>query len=430
MGKYDGKKLLVLGSNVGATDIVKYAKENGAFVIVADYYPKERSEAKRYADQDVLVSTADLTALNNLIKEQAIDGVLSGISEFNLLKAMELCRMNGLPFYCSREQWDLVESKDLFRGLCEKTGVPCPKTYFTGTEIPERLWQTFQYPLVLKPVDAAASAGVFICHTEAELRTHVQDARSQSSKGNIIIEEFISGNEFTAHYTISGGKAALACIDNRYPVALHAGDVTTIPIARIYPSVFAADYIDKINASVVRMCEQIGVQDAILFVQGIHNPETGVYRIFEAGLRSAGEAPFRLLKEITGDTFIRILVDHALLNGSDYNVAIEQPLLQGKCGGIVSFAGHHGTVGRITGLDQLDQPALGILNYENRYPEGREVPDTDTLRQLMIRFVMLCNDRDTLANSIAVINNTVRVTNSSGQSMIEVFDPDRLYGEV
>ncbi len=280
MGKFDGKKLLILGSNVGAPDIVRYARENGAWVIAADYYPPERSEAKRLADEAVMLSTADTEALNTLIRSEKIDGVLAGISEFNLLKAMDLCGMNGLPFYCTKEQWNQVESKELFRALCERAGVPCPKTYFSGSEIPDALWETFSYPLVLKPVDACASSGVFICRNEAELRQHIPDAMAFSGKKTIIIEEFVRGSEFTAHYTICGGQAALACVDNRYPVALHEGRVTTIPIARIYPSVFAEAYIEQVNASVLRMCEALGLQDAIIFVQGIHNPEMGEFRIF------------------------------------------------------------------------------------------------------------------------------------------------------
>lgn len=429
MGKFDNKTLLVLGSNVGAVDMICYAQENGAKVIAADYYPPERSEAKRYADRHVLVSTADIQALKEIVEKENVNGILAGISEFNLLKAMELSKLCGLPFYCTREQWDMVESKDCFRQLCIESGVPCPKTYFTGTEIPEDAWNTFTYPLVLKPVDASASSGVFICHTEEELRKHIPESAKKSAKKTIIIESFVQGSEFTAHYTICDGKAALACIDNRYPIALHEGNVTTIPIARIYPSVFAENYIEKVNASVIQMCERLGMQDGILFIQGIHNPENGEYSIFEAGLRCAGEAPYRFLKEITGYNFIQILVDHALLGSSDYDLTIEKPLLNGKCCGIVSYAAHHGTVGSIEGLEEAVSVCRGVLGYENRYPVGREVPDTDTLRQLMIRFIMLCEGRQQMAEDIKKLNDHIHVRNTEGNDMIEKFDPKRLFGE-
>lgn len=429
MNKFVGKTLLVLGSNVGATDIVSYAKDEGAYTIVADYYPPEKSAAKRIADKAVLISTADLDSLDKIIEEYHVDGVLAGISEFNLLGAMELSRRHNLPFYCTREQWDNIESKECFRKLCEENAVPCPKTYFSGAEIPDELWSSFVYPLVLKPVDASTSAGVFICSSEAELKTHIAEAMGKSTKKVIIIEEFIEGNEFTAHYTICGGKAALSCVDNRYPVAVHEGNVTTIPVARIYPSVFADAYIEKVNASVVKLCESLGIKDGILFVQGIHNPQTDDFRIFEAGLRCAGEAPYRFLKELTGQSFIHILADHALLGESDYDVSKEKPLLNGKCAGIVSFVAKHDVVGSIEGLEETVQSLSEVLEFENRYPVGSETPNTDTLRQLMIRFVMLCDSREKMAESVAVLNENITVLNTYGQSMVIRFEPERLFGE-
>ena len=55
--KFANKTLLVLGSNVMATEIVEYARHNGAYVIVADYYPVEKSAAKRVADEAINIST-------------------------------------------------------------------------------------------------------------------------------------------------------------------------------------------------------------------------------------------------------------------------------------------------------------------------------------------------------------------------------------
>lgn len=109
--KFTGKKLLVLGSNVGAIDIVTYAKDNGAYTIVADYYQEEYSPAKRIADEAVMISTDDIDSLSVLIEERKIDGVLAGISEFNLLKAMKLCEKFNLPFYCTKKQWNMIEKK-------------------------------------------------------------------------------------------------------------------------------------------------------------------------------------------------------------------------------------------------------------------------------------------------------------------------------
>ena len=101
MKKFEGKKLLFLGSNVGTADMIKYAKENGAYTIVADFLPVEKSFGKQLADSNVLISTGDLDNLKKYIETTGVNGVLAGVSEFNLLNAMKLCEHFHFPFYCT-----------------------------------------------------------------------------------------------------------------------------------------------------------------------------------------------------------------------------------------------------------------------------------------------------------------------------------------
>ena len=86
MAKYTGKKFLVLGSNIYAPQIVDYARENGAYVIVADYYPPEKSKAKQHADETLEISTADIEALKTFCAEQKIDGIFRKVMKSILIK--------------------------------------------------------------------------------------------------------------------------------------------------------------------------------------------------------------------------------------------------------------------------------------------------------------------------------------------------------
>lgn len=422
-----GKKLLVLGSNTSAVDIVRYAKKNGAYTIVADYYSKEKSTAKQIADESILVSTAELDKLGEIIKERHIDGVLAGISEFNLLNALTLSERYNLPFYCTREQWEKIENKDKFRELCIISGVPCPKTYFVGSDIPKNLWSEIRYPVVVKPIDSNSSLGVHICLNEDELKMYYEDALQKSLKGRIIVEEFVEGCEFTAHYTICNGRVSLSCVDNRYPVANHEGRVTTIPIARIYPSTFTEEYMTKVNDSMEKLCRNLGCKNSIVFVQGIYNKALGKFWIFEAGLRCAGEAPYRFIRKVNGNNFIEILVQHALLGHAQFDYEKEDPFLKGKCCGIVSFVAKGGIVGSIKGLQEAVNATASVVEYENRYPEGSLTPDGDTLRQLMIRFVMICESREQMARDIRYLNENIEVRNQQGEEMVLKLDPERIF---
>lgn len=432
MKKYEGKTLLMLGSNVGAKEMVLYARDNGAYTIVADYYDNDRSNAKPVADEGVCISTSDLDALSQLISERRVDGVLAGVSEFNLLNAMELSRENGLPFYCTKEQWDSIESKDRFRKLCVKYGVPCPKTIYSGivedaNKVGEAI-EGIEYPVVLKPVDCSSSQGVHICHSASELLYYLADSLHVSESKRIIIEQFVRGTEFTAHYTICEGKASLTCMDNRYPVSVHEGDVTTVPVARIYPCLFLDRYLECVNPQLLALCEGIGMRDGVLFIQGLYDKESDSFSIFEAGLRSAGEAPCRFTEKVNGINYFQVLVDHALLGESDYELKKDDPTLKGRCCGVVSFVARGATVGRIEGLEESVNAVPSVIAFESRYPVGSKTPDGDTLRQLMIRFVMDCDSRQQMADDIAYLNNHIVVEDSYGKDMVIRMEPNRVFG--
>lgn len=427
-GKYEGKKVLMLGSNAGSADIVRYAKGEGAFVAVADYLSKEHSEAKLYADEALRVSTADVDALCEYVNNKGIDAVIAGISEFNLLKAMEVSEKCGLRFYCTRKQWERVGTKHGFRMLCQEVGVPVPETFYIGNDLNAALSSTSSYPAVVKPVDCGASRGVFICESREELERCAPLSAKESGCGEIIVESFFSGDEFTAHYVVCDGKASLLCVDNRYPVAVNEGRVTTIPAARVYPALFADEYVGMVNDALCRLCESIGLKNAVVFVQGFYNRDTKNFVIFEAGLRSAAELPNRLIRHALGKDYMAFLLDSMLLDDATYEECDDDYRLDGTACACVSFVAKGGTVYKIDGLDEVVGKLDSIIETEVRYKEGDVMPSGDTLNQLALRFYLCCKSREEMAKDIAVINETVDMLGSDGSSLVLKFEPSRLYG--
>lgn len=423
MKKFEGKKILFLGSNVGTLDMIRYAQENGAYTIVADFLPKERSIGKQYADSHVLVSTNDLDSLKIYIEQEGVNGVLAGVSEFNLLNAMKLCNHFNFPFYCTKEQWDQIENKEYFRRLCIQHDVPCPCTYFVGEKLGKDDISRIIYPVIVKPVDGSSSVGITICRDETALLGAVGEAKRCSEVGNFIIEEFAEGEEFAAHYTIANGCASLSCVDNRVPVAVHDGDVTTIPVARVYPSTFINEYIAQVNPQMIRLCQSIGMDTGILFVQGLYNKEKNVFYIFEAGLRCAGEAPYRLIKRVNGISFMDNIVDYALLGRTkDFDISKEDPFLKGKVCCVTSFVSKGGRVGKILHYEETAHALPSIVDSECRYQEGDDTPNGNTLRQIMIRFVLICDSVEQLITDVEYINHAVKVLDVNGNNMCLTFD--------
>jgi biotin carboxylase len=421
-----GKTLLMLGSNVGAPDMLQYAKDNGAVTIAVDYLSPDRSLCKQIADENYLISTADFDGLKQLCIDKHVDAILSGVSEFNIIKAMDLSACLGLPFWCTREQWDAVEDKGKFRKLCERYKVPTPETYFVGQ--PEDIdFDVIDYPCILKPVDGSGSSGITICRDESQLKSGIQSAVESSSAGRVIIEEYMAGDEVAAHFVVCNGKCRLACVDNRYPIAVGDGDVTTIPGARVFPSLFIDEFINQVSPSLEQLFEGVGLRNAVVFVQGNYDVSENRFGIFEAGLRSAGEAPNRFLEEVNGLDYMKLIVDSALGVASAYDPDLEDPTLHGKTCAIVSFVGKGGIVGEIQNLEETVNSIPAIRLYENRYKVGDLVPSGNTLRQLMTRFVMIEDSREALVEDVRLINKSIDIFDDAGEEIIIKINPDRFY---
>lgn len=299
------------------------------------------------------------------MKEKNINGIIAGISEFNLIKAMKLYKINNLDFLFNMEQWKKISHKHDFRELCNKFNVSSPKTYYIGEEIDKKNFEDITYLAIVKPVDANTSRGVFVCKDIEELLDKSRESIKESGQGKIIVEEFVYGDEFTAHYTIVNGKASLYCMDNRYPVKVNEGNVTTIPVARLYPSSFLDSYMKKVDKSMLELCEGIGLRNSVLFIQGIYNEELDKFWIFEAGLRGAAESPNRIIKDIKGNDYFNILVDHVLNGESDYDISKNTPDLEGKTAGVVSLVSTGGVVGKIEGIEEVRYLSKNINNLIN-----------------------------------------------------------------
>lgn len=129
-----------------------------------------------------------------------------------------------------------------------------------------------------------------------------------------------------------------------------------------------------------------------------------------------------------GRNLLHIIHDHALSAAVDYDLKMEDPYMKGKCCGIISFIAKGGTVGRIDGLEEAVKRTPSVRQYENRYPIGFVTPDGDTLRQLMVRFVMICDSRKQMAEDIKYLNRHISVQNDKGEDMVIKMNTELMFG--
>lgn len=111
------KKLLILGSSKACKEMIAYAKSQGIYTIVTDYFPPEKSSAKLLADEYWMISTGDYDQLEIKCREEQVDGVCSGISTFNIPATAELCkRLDFRPIV--HQSHGITQSTNMILRLC------------------------------------------------------------------------------------------------------------------------------------------------------------------------------------------------------------------------------------------------------------------------------------------------------------------------
>lgn len=423
MGKFDGKVMLELGTNVGSVDIVRYAKDNGAFVIVADYLPKEKSTAKMIADKYYDISTDDIPKLVEIVKTDKVNGVFSGVSEFNLRNAKKICDLTGLKFYYEDFQWSIFMDKGNFRELCNKHNIPTPKTFFSGNikKYNEMFnVSTLNYPVIVKPTDSAANIGITVCKSANNIDKAAKKAFDESDSKQIIIEEFIDGIEISPTYVIQNGKCKLVCMGSKYAYT-NAQGLKALAHAYIYPSKYLKEYQTKLDEKVKLMIKSQDLDNCTIFFQGIY--KSGSFYFFESGLRMEGTAAYKITEAMCGQNFMHFLVDNAFGIETNYNIDLEDPSFGGKFCIKYSQIAKEGTICGIEGYEDIIKNPM-VLSSEQRHCIGDQINEDGSLRQHMFRYVLSDSNIDNIFSFIKKIQNKVIVRDENGENMLLTdFDP-------
>lgn len=422
-----GKRLLVLGGGLASYDVVKTAKAAGIYTVVADYY--ENGAAKEIADEAVVVSTVDMEGLLKVIKSKSIDGVFCGPSEFNLLNTLKLCKMAGLPFYATQEQWDKCSDKALFKAMCRQYNVPCVPEYHVTEEFIKEDLDKVVYPVMVKPVDSSSSRGIAVCHNQKELIAAYCEALKFSEKKQVIVEKYIENDiAFAVRYLAYKGEIYLLLANDRYIVDPVNREALISGVA-IYPSKLTKHYIEKIDSNVKKMFKGLGLMNGAFFLQALIDPDDGNIYFHEMGLRLSGGLTYTITDPTTGISDMLMMLRLALGEqfSSPEEIAKVDPYLNGKVAISLCIPLREGIIGKVVGIEEC-LSSIQVLDYIQYYKPGDEITKQKigTLDQHFCRIKFLA-DSQQVAQTIDYIQESIKILDTDNGDMIFMkFDTHRL----
>lgn len=422
-----GKRLLVMGGSMATYYIVQNAQEMGVYVIVADM--SDSGPAYKLADEGVQISTTDFDRLAEYVKNNNIDGIFCGPSEFNILNTMRLCEMVGLPFYATKEAWDRCGNKQIMKQYCERNGLPRIPEYEFDT--PEQIEQCPDhiFPVIVKPVDGCSSKGVCVCENKAELKQAIADALEYSEAGKVIVEKFIAngGRQFSCRYMLIDGKAYPYFAFDVY-IANQKDKKGNISAFTINPSEHLETFFENTDKKIRAMLADMGLQNGLVFLQAL--PDGDDFYIHDMGYRLGGGMTYARSMEMYGINDMKMMI--ALALGERYythedleKVNVLAPAYL-SCALMVPL--NAGTIAEIKGMDAIENDPA-ITRVIQNFHEGDTVPPSavGTLNGHFARIGMKVKSTAHMIELVNRLQDGLSIKDTEGNEMYTMrFDTGRL----
>ena len=257
-------KILVLGGGNDQIRLVEKLKTRGAWVGIVDY--NKKPIAASCADQHFHESTLDYKAVMNIAQNLHTDRVITACTDQALLTAAKVSEDLGLFFPLKYRIALNLTNKKWMKGILCKAEIPTANykilNYFNENELSH-----LKYPLVFKPVDSNSSKGVTKALVPLEAFSAYSNALKQSRSGEVICEEYISGQEISVDGFVVGGKATLLMMSVSEKLG---GNRNDFPICRsIVPAIISSIAKKRIENILQQIADAFELVDTPLLVQCI-----------------------------------------------------------------------------------------------------------------------------------------------------------------
>ncbi|WP_374032741.1 ATP-grasp domain-containing protein [Bdellovibrio bacteriovorus] len=274
------KNLLILGASSLQLALIKKSKELGFNTIVLDLNPSAPSAL--IADEFYPISTVDTEKVFELARNKEIVGILT-TSDFPVRVVAFVAEQLGLTGP-SIHVAEICTNKALQRDFLKKESFLHPK--FKNIKAKSELDSVkgWDFPLIVKPVDSSASRGVQKVSSMNELVDAYEYALTSSRSGDVIVEEFIVGKEYSVEALVQNGETYIIAITEK----LTTGENGNFFVEEVHvvPATLQYEQKKQIETTVAKFINALGFNNSAAHVEVMVNSQ-GVY-IIEIAARLGG----------------------------------------------------------------------------------------------------------------------------------------------
>lgn len=273
-------KLLIIGASYLQLPAILKAREMGFHTVVADYNPKAMGIG--YADEFYNVSTIDEEGITRLAEQIRPDGIMTLATDLPMRSLAAATTKLGLPGISYETAIKATDKGEMIKAF-EAAGVEHPWYFILkNKEDLKNVLPKISYPCIIKPTDNAGNRGVSYVSDEKELLLLYSYSRENSHSGDVIVEEFMEGQEVSVEVIVSHGVINILAVTDK----LTQGKPYFVEIGHSEQSMLGEENVEKIKDLTRRAIRAIGLDNSPAHVE-IMLTKDGP-RMVEMGARMGG----------------------------------------------------------------------------------------------------------------------------------------------
>lgn len=298
------KKIAIIGASYLQEPLILKAQEKGLETHVFAWQVGDVGE--KIADYFYPISIIEKDEILNKCKEIGIDGICSIASDLAAITVNYVAEQMGL---CGN-QMSCVEvstNKHKMRRCFEENNDPSPKSIQIHS-IEDLEGLSLEFPVIVKPVDRSGSRGITKLEDADGLEDAVAHALDQGFEKNALVEEFVSGQEYSVEYISWKGHHEFLALTKKYTT----GSPDFIETGHLEPAPVDAKTLERVKVVVSHALTSLGIQYGASHSE-LKISKNGDIRIIEIGGRMGGDnIGADLVKLSTGYDFVGAVIDIAL----------------------------------------------------------------------------------------------------------------------
>ena len=275
------KKLLVVGASILQLPAILKGKEKGYRVATADYDPN--AVGIPYADKFYEVSTIDLEGIYQTALDFEVDGIMTLATDMPMRAIANATTKLGLPGISPKTAEAATDKGKMIQAF-KQAGVAAPWfEVINETSGLEKVYEQISFPCIMKPVDNSGSRGVVLIKERNKLEDAYDYSRAQSRNGQVIVEEYLEGQEVSVEtITVNGHTHILAITDK-----ITTGPPHFVELGHSQPSQLPEDDKAQIADLAIRAVAAVGIDIGPAHVEIMMTSEGP--KMIELGARLGGD---------------------------------------------------------------------------------------------------------------------------------------------